>query len=148
VKSNDLNIAVMDDCDPSDPTWNILGGCTLRKRSVSVADFQNLLFSPLYGTIPAGHPSWRNEPSYVSTGVGRTVRAKNWGGRAHTFTEVANFGGGFVSQLNGSLDFAPECASAVVLPPGDSVEIEGLDAGTHKFMCCIHPWMRAAVDVN
>jgi plastocyanin len=36
----------------------------------------------------------------------------------------------------------------VVLPPGDSVEIEGLDAGTHKFMCCIHPWMRAAVDVN
>ena len=78
------------------------------------------------------------------------MRAKNWGGRAHTFTKVANFGGGFIPDLNGSLVPAPECNPAAVqfMAPGDSVEIEGLAAGTHKFMCCIHPWMRAAVEVN
>jgi plastocyanin len=149
VTSDDTNIAVMDDCDPSDPLWNTLGGCTLRKGSVSVAEFASLLFSPLSGTIPVGHPSWRNEPAYVSTRAGRIVRARNWGGRTHTFTEVADFGGGFVADLNGSLDPAPQCNPAEVefLAPGASVEIE-LAAGTHKFQCCIHPWMRAAVEVK
>jgi plastocyanin len=150
VKSNDNNIAVMDDCDPSDPNWAGIGGCLLKKGSVSVAEFGALLFSPLSGTIPVGHPSWRNEPAYVATLPGKTVRAVNWGGRTHTFTEVADFGGGFVGGLNGTLVPAPECnpATVVFLPPGAKQEFNNLSLGTHKYQCCIHPWMRAAVEVN
>lgn len=149
VKSEDLNIAVMDDCDPSDPAWDPTGGCALRKGTVTFGEFVALLFSPLApGGSPIGHPSWRNQPSYVSTVVGRTVRVKNWGGRAHTFTQVAEFGGGVVPVLNGTLVLAPECASAPPLPSGGTQELSGLDAGTHKFQCCIHPWMRAVVEVN
>jgi plastocyanin len=150
VKSNDNNIATMDNCDPSDPNWAGLGGCALRQGTVSVAEFGSLLFSPLAGTTPVGHPSWRMEPAYISASIGKTVRITNWGGRAHTFTEVANFGGGFVPPLNGSLVPAPECnpASVVILPPGSGQQINGLALGTHKFQCCIHPWMRGAVEVN
>jgi len=152
VNSNDNNIAVMDNCDPSDPNWNLVGGCFLHKGTVSLAEFNNLLFSPLYAnnTIPVGHPSWRNEPPYISTSPGKTIRATNWGGRTHTFTEVANYGGGAVPQLNGALGRAQECVSpgVVFLAPGDTQQIDNLAPGTHKFMCCIHPWMRAAIEVN
>jgi plastocyanin len=149
-KSNDNNIAMLDDCDPSDPGWAPTGGCLLRVGTVSLAEFNALLFSPLSGTIPVGHPAWRNEPSYISTFIGRTVRVTNWGGRAHTFTEVANFGGGFVPPLNGTLGLAPECAAApgAIVPPGSTIQINVLTPGTHKFQCCIHPWMRAAVKVE
>jgi plastocyanin len=150
VKSNDNNIAVMDNCDPSDPTWAGIGGCALKQGSVTVAEFGNLLFSPLSGTIPVGHPSWRNEPSYITTSLGKTVRVRNSGGRTHTYTEVANFGGGFVPGLNGSLTQAPECnpAAVVILPPGATQDLNNLAPGTHKFQCCIHPWMRGAVEVE
>ena len=150
VKSNDNNIAVMDNCDPSDPGWLPTGGCLLKKGSVSFAEFGNLLFSPLAGTIPQGHPSWRNEPAYISTPAGKTVRITNWGGRTHTLTKVANFGGGFVPGLNGSLVPATECnpGTVVFLPPGGTQQIDNLAPGTHKFQCCIHPWMHAAVEVE
>lgn len=149
VRSEDLNIAVMDDCDPSDPAWGPTGGCALRKGTVSFGEFVALLFSPLVpGGTPVGHPSWRNEPSYLSTVVGRTVRVTNWGGRAHTFTKVEQFGGGVVPVLNGTLVPAPECASLTVLPPGGKEQVSALDTGTHKFQCCFHPWMRAAIEVN
>ena len=149
ARSEDLNIAVMDDCDPSDPAWGPTGGCMLRKGTVSFGEFAALLFSPLVpGGTPVGHPSWRNEPSYLSTVAGRTVRVTNWGGRAHTFTQVAQFGGGVVPLLNGTMVPAPECATLTVLPPGGKEEVGGLDTGTHKFQCCFHPWMRAAIEVN
>jgi plastocyanin len=150
VNSNDNNIAVMDNCDPSDPNWAPTGGCALLRGTVSTAEFFSLLFSPLSGTIPVGHPSWRNEPSYVSTPIGKTVRVTNWGGRAHTFTKVASFGGGFVPLLNGTLVQAPECtpATAVILPPGGSQQVGGLAVGSHNFQCCIHPWMTATIEVN
>ena len=150
VNSNDNNIAVMDNCDPSDPAWNTVGGCFLRKGSVSLSEFNNLLFSPLSSTIPVGHPSWRNEPSYISTSARRNINVTNWGGRTHTFTHVANFGGGVVPPLNGSLVVAPECVSPGVVPlaPGDTQRITNLSPGTHKYMCCIHPWMRAAIEVE
>jgi plastocyanin len=152
VKSNDNRIAMMDNCDPSDPAWAPTGGCLLKSGTVSTGEFFALLFSPLVGggTVPVGHPSWRNEPSYISLDAGKTVRVTNSGGRGHTFTEVTDFGGGFVSILNGSLAMAPQCAAApsTVVPPGATIQLNGLAPGTHKFQCCIHPWMRAAVEVE
>jgi hypothetical protein len=69
----------------------------------------------------------------------------------HTFTEVTNFGGGFVGVLNGALEPTPECADPtqlVFLPYGGSDRLTELGWRLHQFQCCIHPWMRAAVCVN
>jgi plastocyanin len=158
VAGNDNNIAIMDNCLPGDPGWNPTGGCTLKPHQgdVPFAEFGALLASPL--TNPPngfliGHPSWRNEPPYVTVGEGKVVQVTNKGGRAHTFTKVADFGGGFVPQLNIGLVPAPECNPAVpnglvLLPPGATDSVAGLAAGLYKFQCCIHPWMHAAIKVE
>jgi hypothetical protein len=80
--------------------------------------------------------------------------AVNRGGEVHTFTEVEEFGGGIVPPLNVLTNnpvIAPECAS---LGPDDFVAAgatyreEPLEhAGTARFQCCIHPWMRLEVKV-
>ena len=77
------------------------------------------------------------------------MRIKNEGGRGHTFTEVAQFGGGFVPPLNVGLTPAPECTPEATIPlaPGATEELN-LEPGLHKFQCCIHPWMRAAIRVE
>jgi plastocyanin len=75
----------------------------------------------------------------------------NRGGRAHTFTEVASFGGGFISGLNGTMTPAPECANPAALefvPYGGTQTLPAMAPGTHTFQCCIHPWMRGAIKVN
>jgi plastocyanin len=161
VRGQDANVAMMDNCAPDDPAYDPFGGCpegapfsgsNSFKGDVTAAEFFALFFSPLApGGQVIGHPSWRNEPSYVSIRDGRTVHVSNQGGRAHTFTEVANFGGGFIGLLNGALLPAPECANPAALTfveYGGSEAITGLDPGLHKFQCCIHPWMRAAVRVK
>lgn len=161
ARSNDANITMMDDCSDDDPAYDAFGGCpegapfpgsNSYRGDVTVAEFFTLLFSPLGpGAQVIGHPSWRNEPSYISIRSGRKVRVTNRGGRAHTFTEVTNFGGGFVAPLNGALLTAPECADPSALtfvPYGGSQTVTGLQPGLHQFQCCIHPWMRAAVRVN
>ena len=157
VNGNDNNISVMDDCLPGDPDWNPTGGCTLKAHQgdVSFAEFGQLLVSPL--TVPpngalVGHPSWRMEPSHVTTTESKTVRVTNRGGRGHTFTEVADFGGGFIGGLNIGLTPAPECVSTtnppVGLAPGATIDLTATGPGLHKFECCIHPWMRATIRVE
>lgn len=150
--SDENRIAILDNCDPADPAWAPTGGCLLKpgKGDVTVAEFGQLLFSPLGGLYPIGHPSWRNQPSYLTVERGEGVRIQNKGGRTHTFTQVANFGGGRVPPLNGALVQAPEClvSTVVNLAPGASANVTGLSSGLHKFQCCIHPWMRAAIRVE
>lgn len=161
ARSNDANITMMDNCSENDPDYDPFGGCPegepfpgsrSYRGDVSVAEFFELLFSPLApGGQVIGHPSWRNEPSYLSIQAGRKVRVTNRGGRAHTFTKVASFGGGFIGDINGALVTAPECADPgqlVFVPYGESQPLTGLQPGLHQFQCCIHPWMRAAVRVN
>jgi plastocyanin len=144
-------VEIRDDCDPKDPAWAPTGGCTLKGGDVTFAEFGLLLFSPLSTPSIIGHPAWRMDPTYFKIEPGETVTAKNTGGRRHTFTEVTNFGGGFVAQLNGTLKIAPECAAASANPPlapGASVEVKGLSVGNHSFQCCIHPWMRILIKVE
>ena len=161
ARSNDANITMMDNCSDSDPAYAPFGGCpegapfpgsNSYAGDVTVAEFFALLFSPLAAPGHViGHPSWRNEPSYISIPGGRRVRVTNAGGRVHTFTEVENFGGGFVPPLNGTMTPAPECANPAALefvPYGGSQTLTGLEPGLHQFQCCIHPWMRAAVRVQ
>jgi plastocyanin len=140
-------IAIRDDCDPRDAGWNELGGCALRHGNVTVEEFDEELDSPLSAAV-VGHQAWRNDPSYLEIKEGQSIRVVNKGGRPHTFTEVAEFGGGFVPPLNEGLTPAPACAAATVLPPGATATLEGLAPGNHRLMCCIHPWMRALVKVH
>jgi hypothetical protein len=143
-------IAMLDDCDPTDPAWNPVGGCALSQGSVSFAEFGAELSSTLALTSVIGHPSWRNDPAYTVIGTGQSLHVRNAGGRAHTFTEVAQFGGGKVPNpaLNKGLATAPECPGSVDIAPGGGTSVSGLQAGNHRFQCCIHPWMRAVVEVT
>ena len=139
-------IDILDYCDPSDPAWAPTGGCLLKDGDVTFAEFNALLDSVL-STAVVGHPAWRFEPSFGETQPNGTVHAFNLGGRQHTFTEVAQFGGGFVPPLSNGLTFAPECADATVIPPGGSIVLQ-IAEGDHRFQCCIHPWMRALIRVE
>lgn len=141
-------IAIRDDCDPADPAWNATGGCTLEDGDVTEAEFRAELTSPLANGQLIGHQAWRNDPSHLKIETDDAVRVRNRGGRTHTFTEVATFGGGRVPPLNQGQQMAPECASATNLPPGAGLSVSDLAPGNHKFQCCIHPWMRAIVRVK
>jgi hypothetical protein len=147
------SIAIKDDCDPSDPGWAPTGGCFLKHGKVTFAEFNSMVVSTLGPTTLVGHPAWRNDPSYLRIDDVGTVHVRNEGGRIHTFTQVANFGGGRVPPLNVGMTPAPECASAVDIPSGESMDVTVNNLltdtfGTHKFQCCIHPWMRAAIKTN
>jgi plastocyanin len=145
------HIAILDDCDPTDPGWTPTGGCVLRDGAVREAEFGALLASPLSAAV-IGHPAWRNEPSYLRVTSGKSVRVTNEGGRNHTFTPVAAFGGGFVPPLNLGLTPAPECLlpppGPYFVAPGGRLEFEDLAPGNHLYQCCIHPWMRALIKVE
>ena len=154
VNGNDNTVAMVDDCLPGDPGYDSTGGCQLKAHQgdVSADEFGALLFSPLSSAL-IGHPSWRNEPSHLMANLGKRIKVKNEGGRAHTFTEVADFGGGSVSDFNVGMTRAPECPldpSLVtdVVAPGDTVHLDGLAPGLHKFQCCFHPWMRGTVRIK
>jgi plastocyanin len=154
VMSNDSNIVIMDNCLPGDTGWNPTGGCAMNPNQgdVSFAEFGQLISSPLISAL-VGHPSWRNEPSHLVASNRGRVRVTNRGGRAHTLTEVENFGGGSVAPFNISMTKAPECPLTPgqvqdALAPGQSVTLTNLDPGLHKFQCCFHPWMRATIRVN
>ena len=145
--SGNNRIAIRDDCDPRDPGWIPSGGCFLRRGDVTLAEFAGENDSPLAAAI-VGHQAWRNDPSYLEIRSGEAVRVTNEGGRVHTFTRVAAFGGGKVPLFNEGLVQAPECPGSVDIPAGGSTEVSGLAVGNHRFQCCIHSWMRALVKVK
>jgi hypothetical protein len=148
--SGGRQITIRDDCDPNDPAWNPLGGCALRRGDVTVEEFDEELASPLAASA-VGHQAWRFDPSYLKIEEGQTVRVRNRGGRPHTFTKVAEFGGGFVDELNVGLEPARECEPPAgplgIIPPGGSTRVSGLSVDNHRFQCCIHPWQRALIKV-
>jgi len=142
-------ILILDDCDPNDPAWAPTGGCLLKRGRVMLAEFNALVRSPL-SLSTVGHPAWRNDPSYLDISLDKSVKVTNAGGRLHTLTEVANFGGGQVPPLNVGLTPAPECLlpSTTDVRPGESMRLENLGVGLHRFQCCIHPWMRELIAVS
>lgn len=102
-------------------------------------------------------PAWRFDPSVLSLPTGSQIKAVNIGGEDHTFTEVANYGGGCIDVLNNLLGLTsvPECAGfpggafgATLVPPGGTLTTGSLPPGIHRFECLIHPWMRATVTVS
>lgn len=148
----DKKVRMYDDCDPA--TFNaVLGdGACIGNGHTTFAEF----IAELAATQDAH--KWRNQPSQMKLNIGRPTLIENRGGEVHTFTQVAAFGGGFVDDLNGISGNpvpVPEClnfGTMVFIPPGgtDAGPTAGsseLPVGTHRFQCCIHPWMRTVIEV-
>jgi hypothetical protein len=100
---------------------------------------------------------WRFSPGSAKIQLGDTFVAVNKGGEEHTFTEVEEFGGGIVPQLNDlahTPTVAPECTMLDdddFVPPGGVYREQEEDATpgeTLKYQCCIHPWMRLEAHVS
>jgi plastocyanin len=147
-------VVALDECDPV--TFNAALGSDFCKN-VTLGAFTTL--SDLFAKAAAGtpDPGWDFEPDTLKIKEGTTVSVVDQGGEPHTFTEVANFGGGFIPGLNApGEDTVPECSSgfsnlAVAktrILQGSEVHITDLSKGEHRFQCCIHPWMRVKVEVK
>lgn len=139
-------IEILDACDPTSFDAAIGAGTCTRPGGLSFTSFIDQLTAK--GEVDA----WRFAPaSNVQTRVGGTLLAINRGGEVHTFTEVKEFGGGIVpvlNQLSHNTTVAPECLALVpsdFIPPGSTASEEVEAAGTERYQCCIHPWMRAVV---
>lgn len=144
-------VRASDDCDPAtfgtlcNPAFN---GDTTRDEFTA----------ELTKTQKVG--AWKYS-SPVNVNAGRNVILTSRAGETHTFTVVANFGGGFVPGLNtlsGNPVPAPECLAApgptnISLPSGASQVVTAgpgktLPPGKYKVQCCIHPWMRTEIEVR
>lgn len=94
-------------------------------------------------------PSWRFSPDTIHVPRDLTLPIVNKGGEVHTFTEVEEFGGGIVPQLNelsGNPVPAREClalSGSDFVAPGGQTSHTFEPGESDKYQCCIHPWMRA-----
>ena len=127
-------IVMLDQCDPD--SFNAAIGpntCIDRNGGVTFDTFIALLEKKQLV------PSWRFSPDTIV----------NAGGEVHTFTEVEEFGGGIVPQLNqlsGNPVAAPEClalSGTDFIAPGGQATHTFEPGESDKYQCCIHPWMRA-----
>ena len=156
-----------DDCDPAtfnagpptgpgagvvcNPASN--GGTTFARFIAELTDGQEV-------------GAWRFNPDDVRLDRGQGTVLESRGGEFHTFTRVAEFGGGILPDLNalaGAGDTRPECGTpgALAAPsatnigvpdgailPGPTAGSSALPRGTSKWQCCIHPWMRSEIRVR
>lgn len=148
----DKKFRMYDDCEPTSFNAVLGDGACIGNGNTTFAQF----IEELEETQDAHE--WRNQPSQAHLNVGRPTIIENRGGEVHTFTPVAEFGGGFVPELNGISGNpvpAPEClnfGSIVFIPAGATEDgptagSSELPVGTTRFQCCIHPWMRTTIEV-
>ena len=144
-------VVVLDECDPA--TFDAALGPGTCMNVAGTAKVDLFVFR---AALPTGHEDWLFYPTEISIKKGDILIATNQGGEVHTFTEVKEFGNGFVPPLNnptGSTAAVPECAGGFSIPAvastrviqGSSLQVTGLEKGTHRFECCIHPWMRVVI---
>ena len=146
--TDDRTVNMMDACDHA--SFAAQNPPILCTRNGGVAFGQ--LIAQLMDHGSAG--AWHNAPSQMDAKVGLTLSAVNKGGEVHTFTKVANFGGGFVPEINGLLHLTPvpECLALLtpghdddfILPGGTDTD-DVVQSGTSLYQCCVHPWMQTVV---
>jgi plastocyanin len=151
-----VQVVALDECDPN--TFNAALGPDFCKNIALAALGYATTLSDLFQKAGQGtpDPGWDFEPDAVKIKEGGTLSVVDQGGEPHTFTEVAQFGGGFIDGLNHGESTVPECAGgfsnvAVAktrILQASTVDITGLKKGKHLFECCIHPWMRVTVEVK
>jgi hypothetical protein len=87
-------VQMMDACDPQSFNAALGPGTCARQGGVRFAKFLTLLGK--HHKVGA----WNFAPPTLNVRVGQELLAVNQGGEVHTFTEVEEFGGGFVPDLN------------------------------------------------
>ena len=148
----DKKVRMYDDCEPTSFNAVLGDGACVTNGHTTFDEF----IAELEETQDAH--AWRNQPSAMKLNIGRPTVIENRGGEVHTFTHVAAFGGGFVNELNGISGNpvpAPECLNfgSIVFIPSGGTDVgptagsASLPVGTHRFQCCIHPWMRTTIEV-
>jgi plastocyanin len=148
-----VQVVALDECDPT--TFNAVIGSDFCKN---VALGFSTTFSDLFAKAAAGtpDPNWDFEPDTVTIKKGTPIVVVDQGGEPHTFTEVKEFGGGFIDALNHGQPTASECAGGfgkvsvarTRILQGSQLQVNDLSKGEHLFECCIHPWMRVKVEVK
>jgi plastocyanin len=159
-RTTPAQVVALDECDPVTFNDSGAGGPGFCQNVAlgytpfgSTTTFSQLITEAASGTPD---PKWDFEPDSLTVDEGTPIIAVNQGGEPHTFTEVANFGGGFIPPLNDGQNSVPECAagySSVAVAStrilqGSQFQVAGLSKGVHHFQCCIHPWMRMTVVVK
>jgi plastocyanin len=144
-------VQILDDCDPATFNAAIGPGACVKDGGTTFSEFIAQL------SAQGRAPAWRFAPEQLRLDAGGTLQAHNRGGEDHTFTEVANFGGGCIAALNDLLGLTPvpECAgfpggafAATLVRPGGTVTTSPLPPGIHRYECLIHPWMQTTVTVG
>jgi plastocyanin len=143
-----VRVTAVDECDSASFNAAIGAGTCRKNGSVTLSQFN----SELSATHAVA--AWAFVPATLTASVGQAIVVTNTGGETHTFTEVENFGGGVVPSLNaasGNTTVAPECthlaADDFIAAGGTKTDSPEDKAGTERYQCCIHPWMRAVVTV-
>ncbi len=149
-------IVALDECDPA--TFNAAIGQDFCKNVALAPLGYATTIQDLFAKAAAGtpDPKWDFEPDALTINKGTVVSVVDQGGEPHTFTEVKQYGGGFIPGLNSGQAPVPECAAgfsdnAVAktrVIQGSTSLFADLPKGTHYFQCCLHPWMRVKVEVK
>ncbi|HEV2708297.1 MAG TPA: hypothetical protein VGV59_20450 [Pyrinomonadaceae bacterium] len=152
-------IQVRDDCDPATFNAALGAGTCVGNGGTTFEEFN----AELASTQKVG--SWKFNPHKFKIDAGERTLLENRGGEFHTFTKVAEFGGGIVQPLNdlsGTPVPTPECILAFLGGPsatnfflnpgqrlsGPTAGTAALPVGVSKYQCCIHPWMKTTVEVR
>lgn len=148
-----VQIVALDECEPK--SFNDALGADFCKN-VTLGAFTPL--DQLFKLAKDGTPDsgWDFEPDTLKIRKGTPIVVVDQGGEPHTFTEVKEFGGGFIADLNHGEQTVPECdggfknvaVARTRILQGSQLQVSGLTLGQHNFQCCIHPWMRVKVDVQ
>lgn len=145
--STNVIVSMLDSCDPDTFNAALGPGTCVRNGGVKFDDFIAQL------TRLSFVGAWHFSRPVTNAHVGQSLLVTNRGGEVHTFTEVEEFGGGIVANLNelaGVPTVAPECmnlASGDFVAPGQTFTETEDEEGTEKYQCCIHPWMRLELNV-
>src|SRR5262249_12678381 len=144
-----VQIVAVDECEPASFNAPDVGGTDFCKNVTlgKFTTFEDLKKEAANGTPD---PGWDFEPDEVKIKKGTPIVVVNQGGEPHTFTEVKEFGGGFLDFLNHGEPVVPECdggfknlgIARTRILQGSQLQVSGLSKGEHYFQCCIHPWMR------
>src|SRR4051812_30536603 len=149
IATTNNHVSIQDDCDPASFNAALGAGACSRQGTTTFAQFNS--------ELNANHQvlAWRFVPNNLTIRVGQRLTETNIGGEVHTFTEVAQYGGGIVPALNqasGNTTVAPECQQ---LSADDMIAAGTTHTGdvettakTELYQCCIHPWMRATVTIT
>ena len=116
------NVQALDACDPA--TFNAAVGAGTCTRNGGGLPFDQFIAQR---QKHGGAAAWRFSPGRLTLDSGGSLEVTNRGGEDHTFTEVANFGGGCVKALNDILGLTPVPESRRTWADGQNAHRAGSD---------------------